>query len=53
MWGLLLLAIAVLSRRLSRHFRRHSIGIAAAAIPFVVCLYFFYQNINRLLPPGL
>ena len=52
-WGLVLAAIAFLSRRLSRHFRRDSIGIAAAVIPFVVCLYFFYQNINRLLPPGL
>jgi sortase A len=52
-WGLVLAAIAFLSRRLSRHYRRDSIGVAAAVIPFVVCLYFFYQNINRLLPPGL
>ena len=24
----------------------------SAIIPFVVCLYFFYQNVNSLLPPG-
>jgi sortase A len=52
-WGLVLAAIAFVSRRVSRHFRRDLIGIGAAVIPFVVCLYFFYQNINRLLPPGL
>jgi sortase A len=53
LWGLALVAIGYGSRRLSRHFRRDSVGIAAAIVPFVVCLYFFYENVNRLLPPGL
>jgi sortase A len=52
LWGGALVLIAIAANRISRHFRRHSIGIACAAIPFVICLYFFYQNVNRLLPPG-
>ena len=27
-----------------------SLGIAAGIIPFLIALYFFYQNVNRLLP---
>jgi len=27
-------------------------GVLAAVAPFLVALYFFYQNVNRLLPPG-
>jgi sortase A len=52
-WGLVLLAIWLGARVLSRRTRHVSIGVAAAVIPFVVCLYFFYQNVNRLLPPNL
>lgn len=52
LWGGALILIAVACRKISRHFRHDSIGIAVAVLPFVFCLYFFYQNINRLLPPG-
>ena len=51
-WGAALILIVVCIRMISRRFRHDSIGIAAGIIPFVICLYFFYQNINRLLPPG-
>jgi sortase A len=52
LWGGALILIAIAVRRISRHFRHDSIGIAVGIIPFVICLYFFYQNVNRLLPPG-
>lgn len=52
LWGAALLLLAIACRRISRHFRHDSIGIVAVIVPFVVCLYFFYQNVNRLLPPG-
>jgi sortase A len=52
LWGGALILLAVACRKISRHFRHDSIGIAAVVIPFVICLYFFYQNVNRLLPPG-
>jgi len=29
------------------------VGILAGFIPFIVVLYFFYENVNRLLPPNL
>lgn len=38
---------------LSRKTRHDSIGFAAGILPFIFCLYFFIQNFNRLLPPGL
>jgi sortase A len=53
LWGAVLIAIWALAYLLSRRVRRYWVGIAAAAIPFVVALYFFYQNVNRLLPPNL
>ena len=52
LWGGALILIAIACRKISRHFRHDSIGIAVAVLPFVFCLYFFYQNVNRLLPPG-
>jgi len=52
LWGAALILLAIACRKISRHFRHDSIGILAVIIPFVICLYFFYQNVNRLLPPG-
>lgn len=53
MWGIALAAIAVGSYLLCRRFRRYWVGIAAGFAPFIVVLYFFYENVNRLLPPNL
>ncbi|HEX2782427.1 MAG TPA: hypothetical protein VHN36_02505 [Ilumatobacteraceae bacterium] len=49
----MLAAIAYGILRLSRKARHYSVGILAGFAPFIVVLYFFYENVNRLLPPGL
>jgi sortase A len=53
LWAMVLVAIAVLSYRVARRFRRYTFGVLVGVVPFVVALYFFYQNVNRLLPPGI
>ena len=52
-WGLVLTMIAVLSYLLSRRLRRDWVGALVGFVPFIVTLYFFFQNVNRLLPPNL
>jgi sortase A len=29
------------------------VGALAGVVPFVVALYFFFENVNRLLPPNI
>jgi sortase A len=53
LWGLLLSAIAYGGYRLARRTRRIWLGTLVSAMPFVFVLYFFFENVNRLLPPGL
>ncbi len=53
LWGAALTVVALAAYALSRRFRHDSIGLLAGILPFVVGLYFFFQNVNRLLPPGL
>jgi sortase A len=53
LWGLVLAAVAFAIYWISRKFRRYWVGVLAGFVPFVVVLYFFYENINRLLPPNL
>jgi sortase A len=53
LWGLLLAAIGVASYLLSRKVKRDWVGLLVGVGPFVVTLYFFFQNVNRLLPPNL
>jgi sortase A len=53
LWGLLCAAVAIGGYLLARHFRRMWIGVLAAVVPFVVALYFFFQNVNRLLPSAI
>jgi sortase A len=52
-WALVVTAIAVGAHLLGRRVHNKLIGIAAGVVPFLVTLYFFYQNVNRLLPPSL
>lgn len=52
-WGAALALIGIGVYLLSRKTRHYSVGILAGMAPFLFCLYFFYQNINRLLPPGI
>ena len=53
LWGLLLAAIGVLSYLVSRKAKRDWVGLTVGIVPFLIVLYFFFQNVNRLLPPNL
>jgi sortase A len=53
LWGVALAAIAIAAYAISRRFRRDLIGLAIGLVPFLLALYFFFQNVNRLLPPNL
>ncbi|MGD9998537.1 MAG: class E sortase [Ilumatobacteraceae bacterium] len=53
LWGFLLAAVWVGIHLVSRRFRSYWIGIPIGIVPFVVVLYFFFENVNRLLPPNL
>ena len=53
LWGGLLALISLGGWWVGRRSRRRWLGWLVAAAPFVVVLYFFFQNVNRLLPPGL
>ncbi|MDO9175165.1 MAG: hypothetical protein Q7V62_10200, partial [Actinomycetota bacterium] len=52
-WGLLLLAVGVGAYFVGRASNRLYVSFLVGAIPFVVVMYFFFENVNRLLPPGL
>jgi sortase A len=53
LWGLLLSIISIGAWQLSRRTGRNLIGFAAGVVPFVLVLYFFFENVSRLLPPNL
>ena len=53
LWGIALSLISLAAYRISRRFRHDSIGFLVGIAPFLFALYFFFQNVNRLLPPGL
>jgi sortase A len=52
-WGALLGLVTYGSYWVSRRARRYWVGILAGCVPFLVVLYFFYENVNRLLPANL
>ena len=52
-WGIALSAIAAGAYLVSRKLRRDWAGALIGLLPFMVALYFFFQNVNRLLPPNL
>lgn len=53
LWGLILALVCTLSYAIARSLRRVWVGIVVGLVPFVLCLYFFFENVNRLLPPNL
>jgi sortase A len=53
LWGSALTVISIAAWRLSVRTKHNWIGFAVGIFPFLFALYFFYQNLNRLLPPGL
>jgi sortase A len=52
-WGTLLAAIGYGAFRLSKRVRRNWVGATVGLAPFVLTLYFFYENVIRLLPSAL
>jgi sortase A len=53
LWGLALLAVTVGAYFVGKRYRRLWVCFAVGFAPFIVVLYFFFENVNRLLPPGL
>jgi sortase A len=53
LWGLVLVAIAMFSWFIGRRANRLWVAFLVGAVPFVVVLYFFFENVNRLLPPSI
>jgi len=51
-WGSVLAIVAILAWVMSRVSRRNWVGALVGIGPFVVILYFLFQNVNRLLPAG-
>ena len=53
LWAGSCAAIVVAAYQLAKRFRNLPMGLALGILPFVVGLYFFYENVNRLLPAAL
>ncbi len=53
LWGALAAGVVVGGYFLAKRLRNAWIGLAVGVVPFLVALYFFYQNVNRLLPAAL
>jgi sortase A len=52
-WGLALGALGIGAYLVSRRARRNWVGALCGIVPFLVVLYFFYENVMRLLPSAL
>jgi sortase A len=53
LWGAICGVIGLGAWLISRRLHRNMIGFLIGIFPFLIALYFFYENANRLLPPGL
>jgi sortase A len=53
LWGSTCAIVVVLAGLLGRRSGFRPLGWIAGAVPFTVGLYFFYENVNRLLPAGV
>jgi len=53
LWGLGLLGVGVAAYFIGKSAKRLYVSFLVGAIPFLLVLYFFFENIYRLLPPGL
>ena len=52
-WGLLLLGVCVGAFFIGKRTRRLWVSFATGVLPFVIVLYFFFENVNRLLPSSI
>ena len=52
-WGVLLLAVGLGAYFAGRAANRLYVCFLVGVVPFVFVLYFWFENVNRLLPPGL
>ena len=52
-WAAILTAIVVASYLTGRRFRRVWVCFAVGVLPFVVTLYFTFENLNLLLPASI
>jgi sortase A len=52
LWGLACMAVALAATFLGRR-TRNWVGAVVGITPFVLVLYFWFENVNRLLPPNL
>ncbi len=53
LWGGLLALIGGIGFLISRATRRDLVGFAVGVVPFGIASFFFFQNLQRLLPAGL
>jgi sortase A len=53
MWGFRLMVVAFIATAISRFARRNWVGALVGILPFTVCLYFFFEDLSRLLPANL
>ncbi|MEY4173699.1 MAG: hypothetical protein RI900_864 [Actinomycetota bacterium] len=52
-WGVALLLVVIGSWFVGKRARRLWVCFLVGVVPFVAVLYFFFENVNRLLPPSL
>lgn len=52
-WGFLLFLVGVGAYFTGKAAKRLYVCFLVGAVPFVIVMYFFFENVNRLLPPGL
>lgn len=53
LWGLALVGIWLGAYRIARAARATWVGFAVGVVPFLIVAYFWYENVNRLLPAAL
>jgi sortase A len=52
-WGVLLLGVCFGAFRIGKKANRLWLCFVVGAVPFLVVLYFFFENVNRLLPSSI
>jgi len=53
LWGIILALVSIGSYYAGKRMLKLYMCFVVGFLPFTIVLYFFFQNVNRLLPPGL